>query len=315
MNNRIKQSYLQLAQRTGLRLDENGGGLYGVRDGYSVVVYAPNPNQPFLLTVECAAGRDGGPLTGDEIRRFKGENPAVGGLVQNGCTLRMPVKAKRKVEQTAENLEAGLSALTSFLRANGYRSCCAGCGRELPVAPRYIAGRYALLCPSCYAQIEQRNSEQQARKNQKSENIVGGIVGALLGCLIGVVCIVLISQLGYVAALSGLVMAVCALKGYELLAGKLSPVGIVLSSVLMLVMTYLGDRIDWALIAARELELSFFDGFRIIPMLLAEGGIDPSNYWGNLAMLYLFLLVGAVPTILAAMKNQKKAQQIYSLDL
>ena len=104
------------------------------------------------------------------------------------------------------------------------------------------------------------------------------------------------------------------LAGNNIAAGGFSGIAIVLSSVLMLVMTYLGDRIDWALIAARELELSFFDGFRIIPMLLAEGGIDPSNYWGNLAMLYLFLLVGAVPTILAAMKNQKKAQQIYSLD-
>ena len=314
MNNRIKQSYQRFAQRTGLRLDEVGGGLYGVRDGYSLVVYAANPNQPFFLTVDCAVGRDAGPLTKEEIQQFKAANPTTASLIQNGCVLRLSIKSARRLEQIEENLETALSALTAFLRQSGYRSCCAGCGRELPITPRYIAGRYALLCQSCYAKVEQNNLQQQAQKAQKSENIVGGIVGALLGSLLGVACIVLISQLGYVAALSGLVMAVCTLKGYELLGGKLSRAGVVISSVLMLVMTYFGDRIDWALIAMRELGLGFGMSFRVIPLLLAEGSIPSSTYWGNLVMLYLFLLLGAVPTIIATLKNQKKAAQIYSLD-
>lgn len=43
-------------------------------------------------------------------------------------------------------------------------------------------------------------------------------MGALLGSLVGVVSIIIFSQLGYVAALSGVIMAVCTLKGYEMLA-------------------------------------------------------------------------------------------------
>ena len=77
--------------------------------------------------------------------------------------------------------------------------------------------------------------------------MIGGIVGALVGSLLGVACIVILSQLGYVAALSGVVMAVCTLKGYEIGSGKLSKRGIVISVILMLVMTYVGDRLDWAI--------------------------------------------------------------------
>ena len=53
-------------------------------------------------------------------------------------------------------------------------------------------------------------------ESQKStDNIITGAVGAFLGSLIGVACIVIVGQLGYVASVSGLVMGVCALKGYE----------------------------------------------------------------------------------------------------
>ena len=62
--------------------------------------------------------------------------------------------------------------------------------------------------------------EEQQKK--RPENIPAGIVGAFLGTLLGVVCTVVIGQLGYVASVSGLIMAVGALKGYELLGGRLS---------------------------------------------------------------------------------------------
>ena len=72
--------------------------------------------------------------------------------------------------------------------------------------------------------------EEQQKKRQ--ENVVAGLVGAFLGALLGVVCTVVIGQLGYVASLSGLIMAVGALKGYELLGGRLSKKGAVISSAL-----------------------------------------------------------------------------------
>ena len=153
----------------------------------------------------------------------------------------------------------------------------------------------------------------QAQLGQRRENPIGGFVGALLGTLIGVVCIILLSQLGYVAAISGVIMAVCALKGYELLGGKLSKKGIVISLILMLVMTFVGDRIDWAIIVSRGLELDLISSFRSISLLMEERIIEPSSYWGNLILLYLFLLLGAIPTIISTLKNAQNQGKIYRL--
>lgn len=108
-------------------------------------------------------------------------------------------------------------------------------------------------------------------------------------------------------------MAVCTLKGYELLGGKLSKKGTVLSVILMMIMTYVGDRADWAIVVARELETDVITAFQIVPALLEQQIINESSYWGNLVLLYFFLLVGAVPTIFSIIKNQKKAGQTYSL--
>ena len=95
------------------------------------------------------------------------------------------------------------------------------------------------------AMLEQQNA-------QKTENLAGGIAGALIGSLLGVVCIVLLSQLGYVAAISGVLMAVGVLKGYEKLGGKLTKKGIVISMIIMVFMTYAGDRMDWAIRLLRD---------------------------------------------------------------
>lgn len=145
---------------------------------------------------------------------------------------------------------------------------------------------------------------EQERKT-KQENVVAGVVGAFLGSLIGVVCTVVIGQLGYVASVSGLVMAVGALKGYELLGKKLSKKGAVISSVLVLVMTYLAHRLSWAISIAGAVEAGVFECFRAIPALLDAGVLEGPSYWGDLAMLYLFTLLGAVPTIIGGLRGSE----------
>lgn len=145
-------------------------------------------------------------------------------------------------------------------------------------------------------------------EGKKKENIVAGTVGAFLGSLLGVVCIVAVGQLGYVAAISGVVMAVCALKGYEMLGGGLSKKGAVIASVLVLAMTCFANRLDWAITVAGALDVGLVDAFGLIGILLDKGAIEGGAYWGNLIMLYLFTLMGAVPTIISGLKgNQQPA--------
>lgn len=140
-------------------------------------------------------------------------------------------------------------------------------------------------------------------QKKRRENVASGIVGAFLGSLIGVACTVIIGQMGYVASISGLVMAVCALKGYEMLGGTLSKKGAVISSVLILLMTFFAHRLTWAIAIAPELERGVLESYRAIPYLLKQGMLKSAAYWGDLAMLYLFTLLGAVPTILGGLRN------------
>lgn len=64
------------------------------------------------------------------------------------------------------------------------------------------------------------------------EKVAGGILGAFLGTLIGAICIVLVNQFGYIASISGVVMGVCALKGYQILGKKMSLKGIIICVIL-----------------------------------------------------------------------------------
>lgn len=145
--------------------------------------------------------------------------------------------------------------------------------------------------------------ESETKEKKRQESIVAGLVGAFLGSLVGVVCTVVIGQLGYVASVSGLIMAVGALKGYELLGGTLSKKGAVISSVLILIMTYLAHRLTLALAVADALGIGIFDSFQIVPALVSEGIVEARAYWGDLATLYLFTLLGAVPTIIGGLRS------------
>jgi len=81
----------------------------------------------------------------------------------------------------------------------------------------------------------------------------------------------------------------------------------------MVLMTYVGDRLDWAIVIARELAVDFGTAYQSVPYLLQIGVLDSAAYWGNLLLVYLFVLLGAVPTIMNIMKNKKNQDKIFRL--
>lgn len=312
MNKSIQRNYEELARSLGLHFDTEGGAIYGQRGTYDLIIYPEQANAAYMLTVAVSAQRSTGPLTKEECKQFKHDNKPVSALSQSGLSIKMSLKNYSKQSTLQENLKAAVDALVNFLRVGGFQNCCQACGKENPSAC-YVSGSYVNLCSDCFTKLQHENTLEHSQKRSKKENVVGGIVGALLGSLLGVLSIIIFSQLGYVAALSGVIMAVCTLKGYELLGGKLSTKSIVISVALMILMTLIGDRLDWAILAMRELELDFITAYRAIPLLLDEGMIEMSVYVGNLVVQYLFVLLGAVPTIMSALKNNKVQDRIYRL--
>ena len=146
--------------------------------------------------------------------------------------------------------------------------------------------------------------------NEKQENVVLGILGALIGGLLGGASIVLLDQAGVVAAISGVILAFCTLKGYELLGKKLSTMGIVICIVVMLVTPYLASRVTWALaimdqsVALFGGQIQFGDAFKYVHDVVEELELQ-ADYWKNLLFVYAFAALGGFTTVKQAFKQKK----------
>ena len=313
-NKKVTARYAEIAQFLGLRFNEEFCVIYGENEGFTLRISGLHNNKGIeygMVCVSVGVGENGVKLEQD--KQFRKEHKGVMGVVQEKHTVRMTLKQCTNVEKIKGLLSDALPAFLDMLKLEGFVGGCELCGAEKETEAVYVAGECLCLCDECYDRVSQNAAAYTANEKNKKENLAGGIVGALVGSLIGVASIVLLSQLGYVAALSGVIMAVCALKGYELLGGKLTKKGVIISTVIMIIMTYVGDRLDWGILIARELETDVFYGYRLVPLLLSEEIIDMTNYVLNLVLVYAFLLVGAIPTIRNAMRKDKVAGTICKL--
>lgn len=305
---KVTQNYEQLAAAMGMHLD--GDVIYGERGGYELLIYAADARYPYILTVSLSAKPQNGIfLSKEEKKQFAKDIKPVAALQQQGNLITMVMGNTPKQEKLRENLEMGLSGLLSFLQARSYVPCCQFCGEQIQTTGYAAGNTYMHLCSECITGMRQDATLASQQKAQKKENLVGGIVGAFLGSVLGILCILIFSQMGKIAAVSGVVMAVCTIKGYEILGGKLTKKGIAVCIVMMLAMTYIGDRLDWAIMIVREVGaewgIDFAVAFQIVPDLLAEEIIDSGTYWYNLVLLYVFTIGGAIPTISSILKERK----------
>lgn len=307
---KLKDNYQELAQGAGMRYDGENNVIYGQRDGFDLVIYAADESLPYMLTIHTAAKRpDGVELSKEESKELAKSAKSIASASQKGNNVTAIVMNQTNQKKLLNNLTEGIPAFLSFLKSKGYSPCCSICGQSTEVSA-YMSGTDPFhLCQDCETNMRSNLAMQSSEKKQKKENVVGGVVGAIIGSLLGVVCIVLLSQLGYVAALSGVAMAVGVLKGYELLGGKLTKKGIAIGIVIMLLMTYLGDRLDWAIKLLGEgggadMGLNLFECYKLVPSMIEMEIIDPANYAISLIMLYVFLLLGAVPTIRSKLKEK-----------
>ncbi|MBE5866084.1 MAG: zinc ribbon domain-containing protein [Lachnospiraceae bacterium] len=134
----------------------------------------------------------------------------------------------------------------------------------------------------------------------KKENMVTGIVGALLGAALGAIVIILLGQMGFIASISGWILAVCTFKGYELFGRRLSFKGVVICLVLIVVTPYFADRLNIAIMLCKEIgdnSVSVGEVYAAIPDLIKEGFILQSEYIKSLLMLYVFAALGAFGTV------------------
>lgn len=315
-NNTLLQALFAFAADTRLNFDARSATVHGCYNGFSVSI--SQVGNTFQISVSVKRG-DAAPDI-NELRAFAGQHKKYINSVSAAVyKLRFSITSITVKGTIKNKLRPALEIVTSGLNQMGYENCCQVCGASERVGTYYVRTDSARLCENCYRDYSIENDNIKLAEAQKPENIVGGIVGALLGSLIGGVAIVAIGQLGYVAALSGIIMGVCALKGYEMLGGKLSKLGMVISSVIMLAVVLLSHHIDWSIAFMREFnsigyDINIFDSFRLVIELLKSGDLAPGDYLPNLILLLAFTALGAVPTFMNSIKAKKSLNVCYSLD-
>ena len=314
MNSNMKL-LMPFAAQTGLSADARGGILFGVYGGYNITVSPISGGKTMQISVGVKV--NGQPIDNNQLQLFAKQNKSVFGICRaNGYRVDFNVKQFLTAKSTInKGLRPGIEIVAAFLRSLGAENCCQACGKSEDLGTYYTYNCASVLCDGCYSETSADTVNRIRENEAKAENPIGGFVGALLGSLLGAAAIILISQLGYVAAISGVIMGVCTLKGDEMLGGKISKTGVIISCAVMVVMVFLSYQLDSAILLSKEYtDYSVFECFKIYNNAVFTGGIIWENYLPSLIMLYAFTALGAVPTVKNRISKQYALNTLYRMD-
>ncbi|MBQ4575895.1 MAG: hypothetical protein IJA85_11985 [Clostridia bacterium] len=332
---------LEFAAAHSLSYDARSETVFGEYRGHPLILcFQDNDALSFVFSLKYKERMPGSALFNDLQNKCKSIHQIKQVRSQVIFVLRKALFGMKKAFALADT---ALNDITAYLNEKGIVSCCQGCSadslsaapdaapesatdpsdeRPAPAAlsPYLISGIPSIMCEACYKQISRDAERNAIDERQIRESLPLGIVGALVGAVIGAASIVLIGQLGYVAAISGFLLAVLTVKGYELLGRKLTGRGILACVVIMVLMTWFGQRMDWAFSLYNEIKaypdqydytLTLFEAFRYMEAFLTEDGYN--SYLIHLAEVALFVLIGAFPTIRGTLRSQKHSNVTYPL--
>lgn len=308
MNKGLRKIYDEVGQATGLRINEQTEVLMGEVSGFHLKVDMLNNNYMVYASV-----RKNGQLPDKEL--LKSICKANKGMMSLGVQGNYVIATVRGMttKKVIAYLINAIKALTEAFNMYGFEDVCESCGKPHTNLGSYcVSGSVSFLCDECYTHVTQSLQQSEVEMSNTKESVVAGVVGAFLGSVIGVITIIILGQLGYVAVISGLVMGVCTVKGYEMLGKKMSTKGIIICSIVMIIMTYFGEKLDWMITMMTEADFSLSEASFYFWDIL-EYADATSTFIADLALVYLFTAGGAVPTILNVIKARKQAFTSYQI--
>lgn len=291
--------FKKISARTGMSYDPDSKSLYGTYQGFSTVLRVSANNQ-YVLTFWVKELSTPMQTPDEFFSGLKQNHKELSAYSFQDNRLTLLMRGKFGANGTVELILSILDEAVGYLRGY-YTDCCVSCGATENLDIYVVEETPCLFCESCSNQAQLAFTEQSHKSKAKGGNIVAGIVGALLGSLIGVALWVLIYQLGYIAAISGLVLSICTLKGYEKFSGgRMGVAGLIICCVLMLGMVFFSQRLAFGVEIYREFAsdygITFFDAWNSIPAFLEEPQIS-SAYYGDMALGYVFTIAGGASVI------------------
>ncbi|NLW52582.1 MAG: hypothetical protein GXY87_04365 [Tissierellia bacterium] len=315
MNKRELARQQTLIDAFGLTPDDSTPTVHGVVEGYSVIATSGGDSMgtydenywSLIFSVKKRGTNEA--LDKEDFKPLRKESKAIPAIVAQGNRLVVSVNGAIKKDAQQDNLVAAMTDTVRYLQANGYENSCENGHTGTSVSNTVIAGVYRNYCDDCYAQVAGDIHEAHQSEVARKDNVFTAVIGAIIGSLIGGAAIILFYKLGFVAAISGFIMAIATIKGYTLMGGKIDIKAIVIIAVVMILMTYLANRITWAWDIADYFKVPFMEAFKYV-----HDAVEPSAYAKDIGLLYLFVGLGAVPTLISALKATPAVEVTYKMD-
>ncbi|MEY8371298.1 hypothetical protein AAK938_07120 [Aerococcaceae bacterium 50-4] len=256
------------------------------------------------MTVHFGIAKGDAEIDRAALKQLSKDHKMIGNSQVLGNQVVFDLKASVFTKALEEKVAEALKVVTTFFAEQGYANVDMLTGEPAQTDLYRISDRLVLTTEENYeASVSEIESVKQSLK---SENIISGSLGAVIGAVLGGIVIVLIGQLGFISVLAGIIMGYLTVKGYSLLGHQLSSwKGIVIISLVIIIMVFLSHQVMIAMSVADYWSVPLLDVLFSLPSLLKEGYIDTNIYYVELAKLYLFSLLGAVPTIINQYKNSK----------
>lgn len=152
----------------------------------------------------------------------------------------------------------------------------------------------------------------------EKENILAGVVGAFLFSLVGGILWFVLYQVGYLAAISGLIGVVCAVKGYTFFAKTKNEsvrcviISIITTVIVLAISWYLCVAFDiynvyqeWFAAGEVDFTYTFFESVQVVPYFFEDSEILIA-YLKDLGLGLLFAGLGVVYYLSIREKKMKK---------
>lgn len=260
-----------------LTLDKKGKIAYGNYNGRYVVIWENNENNRAIHCVKIWAkpteSVDNQTITA-YVQSFVGKIQYLKNVSYDGSVITAQFAASGMGwnKKYIPAMDEYLRQVTGYCTGYNLTVGCESCGSNTDLNLYQMGEVPSVLCPNCQARVAQQSEQNKSVYNKKGQgNILSGMVGALLGSLIGVVVWFIIYQLGYIAVISGVILAVCAFKGYQMFGGRITKLGIVICTIISAIMLIVAEQICLAVdLVSVYPDVTFFEAFRAVPWLVLE---------------------------------------------
>lgn len=174
-----------------------------------------------------------------------------------------------------------------------------------------VDGYSVTLNPDCVNTINKQIEEENRAFANAPNNYMQGICGALIGGVVGAACTIALYYIGFVSSLSAIVAVLLGAFLYRKFGGKPNVMMIVIVSVVSLVFIGAAFFASYliaagAAVAEAELHMSAMDAL----LLLLEDQEFAGAFYSDLAMLFIFTIVGIIIIIIALARQIKRPKNI-----